>query len=89
MSQELVKIILDRVTARIGKCFLCKWISEDLQANQKFTNYPGASFDGNVTFPLEGKIRHLMLEEIWTPEMKSMVSEEVMKKVKSMLESQS
>jgi hypothetical protein len=59
---------------------------EDLQANQKFTNYPGSAIDGNVSFPLQGKVRHLMLEKVWTSEMKSMVPEEVMKKVKSMLE---
>jgi hypothetical protein len=87
MSQELVKIILDRLTDRIGKCFLCKWLVEDLQANQKFTNYPGAAIDGSVSFPLEGKVLHLMVEGVWVPEMKAMVSEEVMKKVKSSLES--
>ncbi len=89
MPEELVKTILDRLTDRIGKCFLCKWIVEDLKANQKFTNYPGSAIDGNISFPLEGKVRHLMLEEVWVPEMKVLVTEEVMKKVKSMMESQS
>lgn len=38
-------------------CFLCKWIFEDLEKNQKLTDYP----NGN-SFGEQGKYRHLQLE---------------------------
>jgi hypothetical protein len=46
---------------RKDQCFLCKWISEDLTANGKLTDYP-KDFNGYGIFPIEGKEKHLTLE---------------------------
>lgn len=48
-------------SARKDLCFLCKWISEDLAAHGKLTDYP-KDFSGHGIFPIEGKERHLALE---------------------------
>ena len=49
------------VVGRKDRCFLCKWISEDLAAHGKLTDYP-KDFNGHGIFPIEGKERHLALE---------------------------
>lgn len=41
-------------------CFLCKWIYEDLEKNEKLTDYPKGSQEGQ--FPEAGKYQHLKLE---------------------------
>jgi len=38
-------------------CFLCKWIYEDLEKNQKLTDYPKGNSLGEA-----GKHRHLQVE---------------------------
>jgi hypothetical protein len=43
------------------KCFLCKWILEDLEANQKLTGYPKDAMGAGI-FPVNGKLIHVILE---------------------------
>jgi len=43
-------------------CFMCKWIREDLDANGKLTGYPLDAMSA-ATFPIDGKLKHLKLEE--------------------------
>ena len=50
---------------RKEKCFLCKWILEDLEKNKELTKYPVSSMDGSSQFPVEGKVKHLILEGFW------------------------
>lgn len=39
-------------------CFLCKWIYEDLEKNERLTGYP------NGDFPETGKYKHLKVEDM-------------------------
>lgn len=49
--------------AKIGQrsCFLCRFIVEDLEKNGKLTGYP-KDWAGGGTFPIEGKLIHVLLE---------------------------
>jgi len=49
--------------ARITKCFLCKWILQDLVQHGNLTGHPKTEFAG-VIFPEKAKLRHLQLEGI-------------------------
>ena len=68
---------MDRVTHNLGEyerralaaaepaastCFMCRWIQEDIRKNGKMTGYP-LDFTGAGTFPVEGKVNHLVLEK--------------------------
>lgn len=44
------------------RCFLCKWILEDLRINGRLTGYP-TDHQGGPVFPFQGKLRHLELEQ--------------------------
>jgi hypothetical protein len=53
--------LLELVRGRSEPCFLCKWISQDLDTNEQITGWP---LDWNKTpvFPIEGKLVHILLE---------------------------
>lgn len=70
------------LAARTEKCFLCKWILEDLEKNQALTKYPTAAADGSSQFPVDGKVKHLFLEGLWTPGL-TIAPEEVVKQAKA------
>jgi hypothetical protein len=59
ITQETLK----KLDARAPKCFLCANIAKDFRENGKLTGYP-LDWGGSGTFPVEGKIRHLKLEEL-------------------------
>ena len=46
----------------VNRCFLCKWIMEDLRINGRLTGYP-TDHSGSAGFPVVGKLRHLELEQ--------------------------
>ena len=58
-----IKAVLEVTRKRSDVCFLCKFISEDLDKNGKLTGYP-LSWGGDATFPVDGKMKHLKLEGI-------------------------
>lgn len=49
------------------KCFLCRWIAEDIKLHKKLTGWP-LDYLGNGIFPKEGKEKHIDVEigEHWT-----------------------
>lgn len=49
------------VESKVSTCFLCKWIAEDLEKNQRLTGWPKDSMDKGI-FPVEGKLVHVLLE---------------------------
>ncbi len=51
------------IAAKRGQetCFLCRYIVEDLEKNKKLTGHP-KDWSGGGLFPVEGKLRHLILE---------------------------
>lgn len=55
--------ILRAAAARRGRCYLCRRIAEDLEANGALTT-PEPDHDGHVRFPARAKTRHLRLEGI-------------------------
>lgn len=71
----------DELAARKEKCFLCKWILEDLEKNQVLTKYPVAALDGSSQFPPDSKVKHLILEGLWRPDL-AIAPEDVVKKAK-------
>jgi len=71
----------DELAARKEKCFLCKWILEDLEKNQVLTKYPTSALDGGSQFPVEGKVKHLVLEGFWRDDL-GIVPDDVAKKAK-------
>ena len=48
---------------RVGKCFLCKWILQDLVKNGTLTGHPKYELVPDL-FPTEAKMTHLRLEKI-------------------------
>lgn len=56
---EIVKPLLKtRIPVEDGPgCFVCKWIYEDLEKNQKLTDYPKGQSFGEA-----GKYQHMRLE---------------------------
>lgn len=58
---EITSELVAAIRARLPKCFLCKWLLEDIESNGKFTGYP-IDYNGKPEFPVEGKIAHLELE---------------------------
>lgn len=70
--EERLNVLKDRLIDRAPKngvgCFLCGWILQDLQKNGRLTDHPGKNIDGSVLFPQGSKVLHLMLEELWHPE---------------------
>ncbi len=63
-----IEILKTKLRARVPDargigCFACAWILGDLEKHGTLTkNYPDTSFDGKPTFPMEGKMEHLVLE---------------------------
>ncbi len=55
--------LLGKVAKNEPKCFLCKWIREDFEANGKLTGLP-YDYTGKEIFPVEAKINHLELEHM-------------------------
>ena len=49
------------VESRVEVCFLCKWIKEDLDTNEKITGWP-LDWNKSPVFPVEGKLVHILLE---------------------------
>ncbi len=51
------------IAAKVGAptCFLCRYIVEDLEKNGKLTGHP-KDWAGSGLFPIEGKLRHCILE---------------------------
>lgn len=70
--------------ARKEKCFLCKWILEDLEQNKVLTKYPVSAMDGSSQFPVEGKVKHLILEGFWRDDL-GIIGVDVVKKAKEEL----
>lgn len=62
---EAVARFVEALAVRRAKCFLCKWILEDMLENGWPTWNP-KDLNGQSIFPLEGKKRHVELEGIWT-----------------------
>lgn len=63
---ELKDTLIDKAT----KCFLCRWILQDLHENGILTDtHPeqGPCFTGKL-FPIEGKVAHLKLEGLSKPD---------------------
>jgi hypothetical protein len=52
---------LEIAASQSEKCFLCKWIAEDLRKNGKLTGYPEDGM-GAGTFPATGKEKHIAIE---------------------------
>lgn len=59
--------IIAGLEGRAPKCFLCKWILEDIRLNGKLTGYPKDAMGGAV-FPREGKVKHIQLEGFSIPD---------------------
>jgi hypothetical protein len=56
--QHVKPLLKARIPIEDGPgCWLCKWIFEDLEKNQKLTDYPKGH-----SFGEPGKYRHLQLE---------------------------
>lgn len=53
--------VVEIAKQRHATCFLCRYIVEDLEQNKKFTGYP-KDWGGAALFPVEGKLKHLLLE---------------------------
>lgn len=49
--------------ARVEKCFLCKWILQDLLKNGNLTRHPKHELVPDL-FPEKAKVAHLKLEKI-------------------------
>jgi len=56
-SSALLQLVRDRSEA----CFLCKWIAQDLDQNEKITGWP-LDWNKSPVFPIEGKLIHILLE---------------------------
>lgn len=59
--QKRREAIIVGLEARAPKCFLCKWILEDIRKNGTFTGYP-LDYVNQPVFPRDGKLKHIMLE---------------------------
>jgi hypothetical protein len=59
MNEMEIRALVSRMEPT---CWLCKWIREDLDTNGKLTGYP-FDYNGGATFPVDGKLKHLRLEE--------------------------
>lgn len=62
LVKDQIDYVMPLLKARIPMadgpgCFLCKWIYEDLEKNQKLTDYPKGH-----SFGEPGKYRHLQIE---------------------------
>lgn len=53
--------LLTALEALAPRCFLCRWILEDVKKNGKLTGYP-MDYNDQPEFPVTGKICHLELE---------------------------
>jgi len=53
----------DELAKRRDKCFLCKWILEDLTENGRLTGQPYDAI-GQAGFPVGAKLNHMRLEGI-------------------------
>ena len=58
--------VISELQKRAAKCFLCKWILENLEESGKLTGYPLAH-DGVPVFPRVGMLEHLRLEGFLLP----------------------
>lgn len=54
---------LRALPARVEKCFLCKWILQDLLQNGNLTRHPKYELVPDL-FPEKAKVAHLKLENI-------------------------
>ena len=61
MSLEDLKA---RLKAEISKCFLCKWIAQDLEANNGKLHGWNLDLYGKPIFPKSAELAHLKLEGI-------------------------
>lgn len=65
---EQLEVLKEKLRARCPNaqdvgCHLCRWILEDLEKNGTLTNkHPEPCVDGKPHFPVEGKVKHLILE---------------------------
>lgn len=57
----MIPDLLMELRSKAPKCFLCKWILEDLEKHGELTKHPTDSM-GQAVFPIEGKQKHLILE---------------------------
>jgi len=53
--------LLGRLAPRRDKCFLCKWIEQDIRENGGLTGHP-FDWSHSSLFPIRGKVWHLRLE---------------------------
>lgn len=47
-------------------CFVCSWILRDLEKNDRLTSTE-RDLNGQIGFPKESKLRHIILEGIYEP----------------------
>jgi hypothetical protein len=58
--------VIQELKKRSPKCFLCKWIVENLEQSGKLTGYP-VDHSGAPVFPRAGMIAHIRLEGFLLP----------------------
>lgn len=56
-SAKLREFVREREEA----CFLCRWIGQDLDTNERITGWP-LDWNKSPIFPVDGKLVHLLLE---------------------------
>ena len=64
MSDLPLSQVLGHLALRAPRCFLCRWILEDIEKNGKLTNGypPQGTYCLDPLFPAEAKLQHLGVE---------------------------
>ena len=58
--------VIQELKKRAPKCFLCKWIVENLEQSGKLTGYP-LDHGGVPVFPRSGMLAHMKIEGFLLP----------------------